>query len=78
MRHSTPSSRPPEPADHRTREQRSLALAVVVFFLGVGSVAIGFTYGPLAMGMAFLCLGSFSLLFALVWGILTLMERISN
>ena len=58
--------------------ERRLAIAVVIFLVGVGSLAIGLTYGPLAIAPALLCLSLAALLFALVWGILTLLERISN
>jgi hypothetical protein len=77
---SAPASQSPvrPPTDYRAirrRTDRNLAIAVVLFLVGVGGVLITLIYGagPAALGAA--CLATGSGLFGLVWLILTLMER---
>lgn len=62
----------------RRRTERSLAIAVVVFLVVVGSLGIALAYGSRALILGTLCLLLGALLFGLVWGILTLMERVTE
>jgi len=67
-----------EPTDlreERARSERALAIAVAVFLLVIGSAAIAMTYGSRALILGSACLLAGVLVFALLWGILTLMER---
>ncbi len=58
--------------------EKTLAWAVIVFLVGVGSVAIALVYGPRALILGTTCLVMGALLFTLVWGILSLIERWVN
>ncbi len=62
----------------RKRMERSLAIAVVVFLVVVGSLGIALTYGSRALILGTLCLLFGALLFGLVWGILTLLEKVAE
>jgi len=73
-----PERRPTDLRAERARAERHLALAVVVFLLGVGTLAIALTYGNRAAILGALCLLVGVLLFGLLWGILTLLERWVN
>jgi hypothetical protein len=69
-------SRPP--TDYRAmrrKTDRNLALAVVIFLVGVGGALIAFVYGggPAALGLV--CLLAGAGIFGLLWLILTLMGR---
>ncbi len=64
--------------EERKRMERRLALAVVIFLVGVGSIAIALTYGSNAVFLGALCLFMGALLFGLLWGLLTLMEHWVN
>ena len=59
----------------RRKSNRNLALAVVIFLVGVGGTAIALVYGggPAALGLV--CLLAGAGLFGLVWLILTLIGR---
>jgi hypothetical protein len=74
---SSPSpSRPP--TDFRAlrrKTDRNLALAVVIFLVGVGGALIGLIYGSSALILGLTCLMAGAGLFGLVWLILTLMGR---
>ena len=66
------------PTDYRAirrKTDRNLALAVVIFLVGVGDALIAFLYGggPAALGI--ICLLAGAGIFGLLWLILTLMER---
>jgi hypothetical protein len=69
-------SRPPTNyrADRR-RLDRNLALAVVIFLVGVGGTLIALIYGngPALAGL--ICLLAGAGIFGLIWLILTLMQR---
>ncbi len=60
---------------HRRRTDRNLALAVVIFLVGVGGAAIALVYGAGAAVLGLTCLLFGSGLFGLLWLILTLLER---
>jgi hypothetical protein len=72
------SEKPRPPTDYRAfrrKTDRNLALAVVIFLVGVGGALIALIYGagPAVLGIVCLLFGAG--LFGLVWLILTLMER---
>ena len=56
--------------------ERGLAIAVVVFLVVVGSLGIALAYGNRALILGSTCLLLGALLFGLVWGILTLIEKL--
>ncbi len=60
----------------RKRMERTLGVAVVVFLVIVGSLGIALAYGSRALILGTLCLVVGALLFGLVWGILTVMEKL--
>jgi hypothetical protein len=69
------------PTDYRAfrrRMDRNLAIAVVIFLVGVGGTLIALIYGRGAAVLGIICLLAGSALFALVWLLLTLMERWSS
>lgn len=69
-------SRPPtDLRAHRRRTDRDLALAVVIFLVGVGGAAIALVYGAGAAVLGLTCLLFGAGLFGFLWLILTLMER---
>ncbi|MGQ9490074.1 MAG: hypothetical protein ACUVS6_05070 [Anaerolineae bacterium] len=59
----------------RKRTERNLALAVMLFLVGVGGGAIALVYGPGAAALGLVCLLFGAGLFGLLWLILTLMEK---
>lgn len=66
------------PTDYRAfrrRLDRNLALAVVIFLVGVGGALIALVYGGGAAALGLVCLLAGAGLFGLLWLILTLMER---
>ncbi len=66
------------PTDYRRerrRTDRNLALAVVIFLVGVGGTLIALIYGGGAAALGLVCLLAGAGLFGLLWLILTLMER---
>jgi hypothetical protein len=72
---------PRPPTDYRTsrkRNERNLALAVVLCLVGFGGTAIALVYGRGAALLGLTCLLAGSAIFGLVWLILTLMERWAN
>ncbi len=70
------SSRPPTNyRAFRRRNDRNLALAVVIFLVGVGGALIAAIYGSAALILGLTCLLAGSAVFGLLWLILTLMER---
>lgn len=74
------SNEPRPPTDlraHRRRLDRNLALAVVVFLVGVGGTAIVLNYGAGAV-LGVVCLAAGAAIFGLLWLILTLIERWAN
>ena len=60
---------------HRRKSDRNLALAVVIFLVGVGGTAIALVYGGGAAALGLVCLLAGAGLFGLVWLILTLIGR---
>ncbi len=60
---------------HRKRTDRNLALAVVIFLVGVGGALIALIYGAGAAVLGLTCLLFGAGLFGLLWLILTLLER---
>ncbi len=75
-----PADRPPaRPATDtrgfRRKTDRNLALAVVIFLVGVGGALIALIYGGGAAILGITCLLAGAGVFGLVWLILTLMER---
>ena len=70
--------KPRAPTDYRAyrrKNDRNLALAVVIFLVGVGGALIALIYGSSALILGLTCLLGGAGLFGLVWLILTLMER---
>lgn len=70
-----PPRPPTDTRAFRQRTDRNLALAVVLFLVGVGGAAIALVYGPGAAALGLVCLLFGAGLFGLLWLILTLMER---
>ncbi|MGQ9839918.1 MAG: hypothetical protein ACUVR4_05230 [Anaerolineae bacterium] len=71
-------TQPRPPTDTRAfrkRTERNLALAVMLFLVGVGGGAIALVYGPGAAALGLVCLLFGAGLFGLLWLILTLMEK---
>jgi len=69
-------SRPP--TDYRRmrrKNDRDLALAVVIFLVGVGGSLIALVYGGGAAALGLVCLLGGAGIFGLLWLILTLMGR---
>ena len=75
MRAMNPQRPPTDYRATRRKSDRNLALAVVIFLVGVGGTAIALVYGggPAALGLV--CLLAGAGLFGLVWLILTLIGR---
>jgi len=66
------------PTDYRAirrKTDRNLALAVVIFLVGVGGTLIALIYGGGAAALGLVCLLAGVGLFGLIWLILTLIER---
>lgn len=66
------------PTDYRRerrKSDRNLALAVVIFLVGVGGTLIVLVYGGGAAILGVVCLAAGAGLFGLLWLILMLMER---
>ena len=66
------------PTDYRRERRktdRNLALAVVIFLVGVGGTLIALIYGGGAAVLGLTCLSAGAGMFGLVWLILTLIER---
>jgi hypothetical protein len=66
------------PTDYRRerrKSDRNLALAVVIFLVGVGGTLIALIYGGGAAALGLVCLLAGAGIFGLLWLILTLMER---
>ncbi len=69
------------PTDYRgirRKTDRNLALAVVIFLVGVGGALIAFVYGGGAAALGLVCLLGGAGIFGLLWLILTLMGRWAN
>ena len=62
----------------RRRTDRNLALAVVIFLVGVGGTLIALVYGGGAAALGLVCLLAGAGVFGLLWLILTLIERWAN
>ena len=76
MPDSHPPARPPtDYRDTRRRDDRILALTVVIFLVGVGGALIALIYGtgPAVFGIT--CLLGGAGLFGLVWLVITLLGR---
>ncbi len=72
---------PRPPTDYRAyrrKNERNLAIAVVLTLIGVGGALIALIYGGGAAALGLICLLGGSGLFGLIWLILTLMERWAN
>ena len=81
MPESTNPSPNQPPTDYRRlhrRTDRNLALAVVIFLVGVGGALIALIYGNSALILGLTCLLAGSGLFGLLWLILTLLGRWSG
>jgi hypothetical protein len=72
---NSPSRPPTDYRAFRKRNERNLALAVVIFLVGVGGVAIALVYGRGAAILGLTCLLAGAAMFGLVWLILTLIGR---
>ena len=59
----------------RRREDRRLALAIILFLIIVGGTAIGIVYGWGMAATGVLCLAAGASVFGLLWLILILVER---
>jgi hypothetical protein len=75
MTDQLPSRPPTDYRSFRQRTDRDLALAVVIFLVGVGGALIALIYGGGALILGLTCLLCGAALFGLVWLILTLIER---
>ena len=74
-----PKSRPPtDYRANRRKADRDLALAVVIFLVGVGGALIALIYGGGAAMLGGGCLRGGAGLFGLLWLILSLMGRWSK
>jgi len=73
---TSPDPRPPtDYRRHRRETDRKLAIAVVLFLLVVGTGLIAIIYRPSAGGLAFICLLGGVGIIALLWILLSLIER---
>jgi hypothetical protein len=73
---SSPESRPPtDYRRYRRQTDRKLFIAVVLFLLLVGSGLIAIIYRPSAGVLGFFCLLGGVGIIALLWVLLTLIER---
>jgi hypothetical protein len=73
---SSPESRPPtDYRKYRRETERKLIIAVVLFLLLVGSGLVALIYKPVAGISAFLCLMGGVSIIALLWILLSLIER---
>ncbi len=70
-----PANKPTDTRAFRRRTDRNLALAVVIFLVGIGGSLIALIYGGGAAILGITCLLAGAGVFGLVWLILTLMER---
>jgi hypothetical protein len=70
-----PNRPPTDYRRERRKSDRNLALAVVIFLVGVGGTAIALVYGGGAAALGLVCLLAGAGLFGLLWLILTLMGR---
>ena len=61
---------------HRRREDRRLVLVIILFLVIVGGTAIGLVYGWGLVVSGLVCLLSGSILFGLVWLLLSFAERL--
>ena len=75
MRAMNPQRPPTDCRATRRKSDRSLALAVVIFLVGVGGTAIALVYGGGAAALGLVCLLAGAGLFGLIWLILTLIGR---
>ncbi len=73
--HPIPPRPPTDYRGLRRRTDRNLALAVVIFLVGVGGGLIALIYGGGAAVLGIVCLLFGAGLLGLLWLILTLMER---
>lgn len=75
-RMTSPESRPPTDYRRYRREtERKLIIAVILFLLLVGSGLIALIYRPAAGVQAFICLLAGVCIIAMLWILLTLIER---
>jgi hypothetical protein len=73
-----PSRPPTDYRAGRRKEERNLAIAVVVALVGVGGALIGLIYGGGAAALGLICLLAGAGIFGLLWLILILIERWAN
>ena len=69
---------PRSPTDYRAyrrKNERNLAIAVVIALVGVGGALIALIYGGGAAALGLVCLLAGAGIFGLLWLLLTLMER---
>ena len=59
----------------RRREDRRLALTIILFLIVVGGIAIGVVYGWSLAATGVVCLAAGAAVFGLLWLILVLVER---
>ncbi len=76
MNEPQPPERPPtDLRGLRSRMDRNLAWAVVIFLVGVGGLLIALIFGAGTAATGVICLLSGAAIFGLLWLILTLMGR---
>ena len=67
--------KPTDMRAYRRRSERNLVIAVVVFFMIVGSIIIGLVYGWMALFTGLLFLVPGVVVFVLLWWLLKVLER---
>ena len=70
--------KPANPRERRRREQRRLLWVVAGFVVLVGGAAIALAYGGRAVVLGMTCLLAGAGTLALLWGLLTVLERWVN
>lgn len=70
--------KPTDMRAYRRRSERNLVIAIVVFFLIVGSIVIGLVYGWMSLFTALLVLLPGVAIFVIVWLLLKWLERLAR
>jgi hypothetical protein len=73
-----PTRPPTDYRAYRRKNERNLAIAVVIALVGVGGALIALIYGGGAAALGLVCLLGGAGIFGLLWLLLSLMERWAN